>query len=277
MRHTLGRPACALLLVVLAACGSGPAAPGPATPATVTGPSRSAAAPWEIPSAAYPSQRLFRINYEGPEGDGTLKMVLRLESPERYRLTLSDRLGRTLFTVDAAVDHLGGVGGMDGWLMDHRERLACRLEEGLHLEGVPLEPFAVDALPAVLLGRLPAAPEDPGAVLAELSRRPAAGELDYRDRLGRRWTAQLAPAAAARVRTWILWRGGEPALWWRSTDAGEGSGGGAEALLSDRLRGVQMRWKEVAREPLGERLPEPGRPAGFGIGECVPGPEGEPG
>jgi hypothetical protein len=183
---------------------------------------------------------------ESAEDQGTLRAVLRIERPERWRLTLSDRLGRTLYTLDAAPG--------EGWLLDHRERRACPVGEGGRLRGVPLEPLAPEALVAVLLGRVPAAPAGP----VDASR---AGELSYRDGRGRRWSVRLEEGSGGRrVASWTLRRGGRPVLWWRRA--------GDDALLSDRERSVQLRWREIAREPLAGELPEPAVPAGFAVGGC---------
>ncbi len=197
-----------------------------------------------VPSSDYGTQRLFRLHYDGPEGEGTLRLVLRLESPSRYRLVISDRLGRSLFTLDAAPS--GGL------LLDHRQALACPLAAGVRLEGLPIEPLSVQALPAVLLGRLPSLPAH------GRSRESSTGALEFRDGAGRRWSARLGDGG--QVRSWTLWQAGEPALWWRSNDG--------QAFLSDRRRGAQASWREVGREPLAEPLPPPAVPEGFAAGEC---------
>lgn len=223
----------------LAGCAGARHAPGAAAADGVP-----AALPWELPTGAHPSQRLFRLHYDGPQGEGSLRLVLRLAGPDRYRLTVADRLGRPLYTVDSA--------GAAGFLLDHREHLACPLAPGLRLDGLPLEPWSLESLPALLLGRLPAVP----------ARRPDPGgeELAYRDAEGRRWTARLA---GGELTTWTLWLEGEPAVWWRRS--------GGESLLSDRRRGLQMSWRETGAEPLAEELAEPGLPEGYPVTECGTG------
>lgn len=223
--------------MTLAGCAG--ASPAPRTPAAAAA---SAVPPWELPASTYPSQRLFRLHYDGPEGEGALRLVLRLAGPDRYRLSAADRLGRPLFTVDAA----DGA----GWLLDHREHVACPLGPGLRLDGLPLEPWSPEALPALLLGRLPVPP-------ARGSRDPAGEELSYRDARGRRWSARLEGGTVA---GWTLWEEGEPAVWWRKADG--------ESLLSDRRRGLQMSWREVGAEGLGDGLGEPGVPEGYRVTEC---------
>jgi hypothetical protein len=186
------------------------------------------------------------MTVESSEDQGTLRAVLRIERPERYRLTLSDRLGRTLFTLDA--------GPRAGWLLDHRERRACPFGQGATLRGVPLEPLPPEALVAVLLGRAPAAPAGPVEA--------GARTLSYQDASGRRWDVRLEATGEGgrRVASWTLHRDGEPALWWRRA--------GDELLLSDRERAVQIRWREVTRERLDGALPEPAVPPGFEVGDC---------
>lgn len=181
-------------------------------------------------------------------------MVLRLEAPERYRLTVADRLGRPLYTIEAAAD--GGL------LVDHRERLVCPLEPDVRLEELPLDPLPLASLPAVLLGRVPAAPAGPVSnVVAEGPREGRA--LAYRDAQGRRWTAELVrgwPVA------WTLWSGAEPRAWWRRN--------GDEAVFSDRDRGLQMSWRETGVEPLAEPLGPPAAPVGYAPGTCGSGDAG---
>ena len=228
-----------LLGVALGACtGHRPAA---------TPPGAAAAPPWELPPGAYPSQRLFRLHYDGSEGEGALRLVLRLAEPGRYRLTVADRLGRPLYTLD----HAPGAAAGAGILVDHRERRFCPLTPDLRLEELPLGPAAIGSLPAVLLGRLPAPPR-PGE-----RANAAAAELSYVDAEGRRWSAQLEAGAP---RSWTLWLEGEPAVWWRRS--------GADSMLSDRRRGVQMSWREVGREPLAQALPAPAPPEGYAPGVC---------
>lgn len=239
-------PVAALLLAgSLAGCAGGPGRTGPATV-----PAEPAGEPgWVLPASSFPTQRLFRLHYESAaEGDGALRVVLRLESPERYRLTIADRLGRPLYTIDA------GTGR--ALLADHRERRVCPLAPDVRLEELPLDPLPLASLPAVLLGRIPAAPAG-GSDGSRVGER-----LSFRDDEGRRWTAELVrgwPVA------WTLWNDGEPRVWWRRS--GDGS------RLVDRERGLQMTWREVGREPLAEALGPPVSPAGYEPGVC--GADGE--
>lgn len=217
-------------------------APGALPPAGTAG-STGTTPPWALPPDAYLTQRLFRLEIDSTEESGTLRLVLRLESPARFRLAISDRLGRALYTVDAA------DGG--GWLLDHRRRQACPLGPDLTRDALALGGFDVAVLPLVLLGRVPAEP-------ADRVTHPGADRSAFHDLRGRRWT--LRTVQNGDVASWTSWRHGAPAVWWRRLDG--------EALLSDREHGVQMRWRQVAREPLAEPLPPAAVPSGYTEGTC---------
>lgn len=211
--------------------------PPPSAPAAEETPEPGAVPPWEIPPALLSSQRLYRVRYDGPQGEGGLRLTLWLADAERYRARAADLLGRPLWSLSAGAD--GGL-----WV-DHRAGVYCRLRDAGELvasAGLPLAPFPLAALPPLLLGRLPAAPAG-AATVGE--------EVDYRDADGRRWTAALEGAAPTR---WALWKddaAGGPVLTWLAT--------GGEAVLSDRAAGIQLRWREVVAEPLAA-LPAPSEP-----------------
>src|SRR5215207_6025995 len=112
--------------------------------------------PWQIPPGAYGSQRLYRASYSGPQGEGNFRLTLRLASAERYQVTSSDPLGRALWSLDV----LYGDGAERGLWLDHRNKAYCEFTGRFDVVGVPLAPFPLLSLPALLLGRLPAAPAD---------------------------------------------------------------------------------------------------------------------
>lgn len=234
--------------LLASACAGGSA---PRTPAGSPDGGTGAERPWELPAGAYPSQRLYRLEFDSSEGDGALRLVLRLADAGRYRLTIADRLGRPLYTVDA--EPTGGL------LLDHREQLFCSLAPDVRLEELPIDPLPLRALPGVLLGRLPEAPRRSSAPAAD------GREISFEDAAGRRWTATLAepgtePGAYARPESWTLWLDGEPAVWWRRLDD--------RAMLSDRRRGLRMTWREVGREPLASVLGPAEAPADYEPGLC---------
>jgi hypothetical protein len=234
-------PAAALLVSACAGRTGPRTAAGEATEATGT------ERPWELPADAYPSQRLYRLEFDSAEGDGALRLVLRLADAGRYRLTIADRLGRPLYTVDA--EPAGGL------LLDHREQLFCSLAPDVRLEELPIDPLPLRALPGVLLGRLPEAPRRSSAPAAD------GREISFHDAAGRRWTATLsAPGALAGPESWTLWLDGEPAVWWRRLDD--------RAMLSDRRRGLRMTWREVGREPLASALGPAAAPDDYRLGVC---------
>lgn len=198
------------------------------------------AAPWEVPSSAVGTQRLFRVGYDGPDGGGSFRLTLSLAAPERYRVRAVDPVGRALWSLD--------VDGEEGLWVDHRARAACLLSGSLDLAAGRLTPFPLASLPTLLLGRLPALPaaevEEPG-VAEEAGDDPAGRRLAFTDDQGRRWSATLGEDGAPL--SWAMTEPGDaaPSVWWRWR--------GGEGVLSDRVRGVQLTWSQSVVE----RLPEP--------------------
>lgn len=168
------------------------------------------------------TQSLFRVRYQGPDGSGAFRLILKLESGERYQIETKDRFGRGLWRIDA--ERSGTV------LVDDRRKIFCASEDGIRIPEITLESLSLEELPAVLLGRLPGDLES------------VAGDGEYRDRKGRRWTVTTLTAIGSEPSGWTLWEDGEPWLWWRGEAAGEG-------VLSHRA-GTRLRWKRVAAEPL---------------------------
>jgi hypothetical protein len=220
--------------VALGACASGshPARAAAASPGTPWA--------WELPAGAVPSQRIYQGSYEGPEGGGSFRATLRLQAPDRFRVDASDRLGRLFWSA--------GLEGVRGWWIDHREGTWCDDLERLTLPGVGTGPAPAAALPAILLGALPATP-----VGSDDAPKPRAAQpqLDIHDAAGRRWSATLE---SGRVQAWTLYDGDEPAWWWRR----KGRGG----VLSQR-QGRQLEWQEVVAEPLRGGLPTFAPPNGY--------------
>lgn len=222
--------------------------PAVSTPATAEKPAdppaRSPTAPanaplWEIPATDLLQQRLFRLRYGGPEGEGSFRLTLRLAAPDRYRVTTVDAVGRAVWSLS--------VEGEEGLWIDHRRQRFCRFHGAVGLAAVPLEPFALPALPSVLLGRLPVAPR--GAPHEDGS------NLEFEDASGRRWTAHRE---GERLLKWTFWEQGEPAIWW--------SRQGEESVLSEREQGIQLRWRQVLAEPIAELPPAPAVPDGYAEG-----------
>jgi hypothetical protein len=166
-------------------------------------------------------------------------LTLYLEAPRRYELAAADPFGTPLWSLR--------VDGERGLFVEPRAGRACRLSGSVDLPDLPLAPLSLAAVPALLLGRLPV--EGPA---------PAAATGELRDERGRRFTYALAGGSLA---SWTLWREAEPVLWWRRA--------GGEAVLSARAGGYQLRWREVAREPL-RRAPAGVEPEdGTILAECA--------
>jgi hypothetical protein len=211
--------------------------------------------PWEVPASAYGSQTLYRVGVAGAEGEGSLRLTLRLAAPDRYQVQAVDPLGRALWGLDVEGDH--------GLWLDHRARVYCRLAGALDLAFLPLGPLSLSALPPLLLGRLPVAPAD----AASVTRRPSAAgsglaEVAYDDAAGRHWSAVVREGQPL---SWGLWQdpAAGPILSWLSS--------GGWAVLSDRRKGVQVRWRQALREELRQLAPL-AAPAEYGQGRCAKAP-----
>ncbi len=202
------------------------------------------AEPWQLPADAYPSQRLYRVKYRGPQGDAGFKLTLYLEAEARYRMLASD-LGRKLWSL--SIDGEGEA----VWL-DYRRKEYCRVSAASELRFLPLADLPVDSLPKLLLGRLPA---EPAANLARGER-----NLSFLDARGFRWNGELADG---QLRWWSLVEAGEAVVWWRREESG--------GVFSDRRGQQEVRWREVVREQLRSPLGEVEIPARFGRGECGAG------
>lgn len=210
-----------------------PQAGAPQAAATAT--ATAAISPWQVPAAAYGSQILYRVGVAGPEGEGSLKLTLRLASPERYQAQAVDPLGRAVWGLD--------VEGDRGLWLDHRGHRYCRLSGALDLAFLPLGPLSLSALPPLLLGRLPVPPADPAIVVRGTT---PADTVAYRDAAGRGWSAVLR---GGQIVSWGLWQDATaaPILAWANS--------GSWSVLSDRRKGVEVRWREAVREPLRALVP----------------------
>ncbi len=202
---------------------------------------QQAAPPWGLAGDDLGTQRLFRLRYDGPEGEGSFRLTLRLVAADRYRASAVDAVGRLVWSLS--------VEGEEGLWLDHRQERFCRFRGRFAPEALALSPFGLPSLPALLLGRIPVAPADPLGP-AEMGKQE---RLDYLDTEGRRWTAQLLPSGD--LASWTLWQEGEPVAWW--------SRQGEEALLSERRRAAQLRWREVLREAISGELPPLAVPGTF--------------
>ena len=187
------------------------------------------------------TQRLVTLNYRGPEGDGTLRLALRLADETRFSVQGTDRLGRRWFRLS--------VHGEEATLLDLREKTFCRFTGDVEILAIPLGPLSFSRLPALLLGRLPTA--------AREAAETEAGEWSFRDDFGRRWTARFGDG---RLESWTLWRDGEPEVYWGHR--------GELSFLSSRSQELQLRWRSSRAQPLAQAPASLDVPEGFGAGEC---------
>ena len=213
-----------------------------------------AALPWEIPGAEWGTQRIVRMRYDGPEGEGTLHLVLRFESSDRFHVEASDRLGRRWWDLN--------VQGGDALVLWVRERTYCRYRGDLEIPALSLGPVPAEAVAALLLLRLPASPVGPGVVEAVSAAGSGAVELDFEDRWGRRWTAVTT---ASVPRSWELHRGTRTTASWRVDADGM-------ARLVEPEVGLELRWlQNRPAKPLRGVLRAPEVPDGFVPGVCESG------
>jgi hypothetical protein len=222
-------------LLPLAGCASAAHRRAPAMPLT------PAAHAWELPSGAFPTQRIYQGSYNGPEGSGSFRATLRLVAADRFRLDASDRLGRLFWSA--------GEDGARGWWIDHRTETWCDDLASLALPGLGAGPVSGVALPALLLGVVPATPVGSPAVDGH--------ELVLHDAAGRRWSATLDDSG--RVLAWTLFARDEPVWWWRR----QGRGGVLSQRQGEARPGRQLEWQEVVAEPLGTALAAFTPPAGY--------------
>ena len=251
-----GRFAAPLLVLAVLSWSIGCASAGPTREVLPVGDpgATRAALPWEIPGADWGTQRIVRMRYDGPEGEGTLHLVLRFESPDRFHVEASDRLGRRWWDLNVQ-----DGGALVLWV---RERTFCRYRGDLEIPALSLGPVPAGAVAALLLLRLPAPPVDPGVVEAASAAGSAGVELDFEDRWGRRWTAVTTASAP---RSWTLHRGGRTRASWRVDADGM-------SRLVEPEAGLELRWRQNRpAKPLRGSLRPPDVPDGFVPGACESG------
>jgi hypothetical protein len=202
--------------------------------------------PWQLPADALGTQRLYRVSYSGPEGEGSFRITLRLGAAERYQVQAVDPLGRSLWSLDVAEGQ--------GLFLNHRAHTSCVFTGSFDLSGVPLGPFPLLTLPALLLGRVPAVP----AQTAQPPPQPKGRDITFHDAADRAWS--VSTGADGAVERWTLSASGAPTAWWFRQDGW--------AILSDRVRGVQVRWREVLAERLDKELAALAVPADYRRQEC---------
>lgn len=220
-------PAVALVI----GCATAPK-PVPLEPGTPVGD------PFSIPDQALGTQRLLRVHYHGPEGSGSLRLVLRLQEVNEFHLLAADRLGRALWSLEVAPTRVG--------LVNHRDRWFCEANDAVVLPEKALALLPLTALPRVLLGYVPVLP----------SGSPDPGLQEFTGPEGGRWTVTWIEGL---TESWTQWKESRPTLWWTRRPKG--------GILSHR-DGIQFRWREVVNEPLAEDLEALSVPAEYRRVSC---------
>ena len=238
---------CVLLVGCALGCVSsfGPRTHAGPPSAAVKANSEQAADAWGLSSDDFGTQRILKARYQDAEQSGSLKLVLRLQDRHRFSLQGSDTFNRSWFRL--AVD------GDLAVFSDLRAKTYCVLEGEVELRAVPLGPLPFDALPALLLGRLPVAAatkvEHESVGVAEV-------QLGFHDHRGRRWSARLKNGELV---SWILWQEGEPEVYWSTS--------GPESFLSARSERLQLRWQTNKHESLQQAPAAAEPPSGF-VEDC---------
>ena len=222
------------LAMTLAGCSQAP----PPRPAGEPATSRARAGETRAEETqAGAAQTLYRVHYEGPEGGGGLRLVMRQVAADRFQLRAADTFGRAVWSLDLDREQV--------LMVDHRRKEACLAGGELRVPEVALRPLPLPAVARVLDSQVPL----PAPVGAD--------RTDWVDEAGQRWTARWEGGELA---SWTLWQEGEPQLWWIRQPRG--------GILSHR-DGSQFRWRQTAREelaPADYRRIE--APVGYRFGEC---------
>ena len=99
------------------------------------------------------TQSLFRVHYQGPDGSGAFRLVLKLESAERYLIETKDRFGRGLWRIEA-----NGSGTV---LVDDRRKIFCASEDGIRIPEITLESLPLEELRWAVITTLTASGPEP--------------------------------------------------------------------------------------------------------------------
>lgn len=245
LRHSHGLWIAGFLL----GAGLGCSAQRPPVSGTLISVPRVAFSPWELTDDMRSTQRLYRVRFEGKDGDGRFRLVLRMVDRERFQLRATDPLGRSVWTLHA--DRGESI------FLDHRRKNFCSFGPRVDFTELYLGSFPARDLPALILGRVPAAPE--GSPHWSSHEDSGAQELEFMDGEARRWVCYLDQG---RLVGWSLFSAGGNQL--ASLEQK-----GAELLLADRRRGLEVRWREVAAEPLRGPFEAPSVPQSYRREPCL--------
>lgn len=182
-------------------------------------------------------QTLYRVRYGGPEGRGSLRLVMRQVAPDRFQLQAADTFGRAVWGLDYEGDEV--------LLLDHQRKEACVAGRELRVPELALRSLPLPAVARVLGGETP------------LPAPASADPTDWTDGSGQRWTARWEEGLLV---AWTLWQDGEPRLWWSRQDDG--------GILSHR-DGAQFRWRRTMSETLApSRYRRLETPEAYGLAAC---------
>lgn len=200
---------------------------------------------WQVPEEAYPTQRLYRMRYRGPEDERAgFKLTLYLVSHQQYRMLAADSLGRKLWALDLNAE------GRATWL-NYREKEFCHLGAADRLGFLPIARLPLVALPRLLLGRMPT---EPTASLEKYDT-----HLTFLDAEGQRWNGSFQEDG--QLQWWSQVEGEENIAWWRREEQG--------GSYIHRSSQQELRWKEIVRETMTESLVELDIPQRFREGICT--------
>lgn len=199
---------------------------------------------WQIPPEAYPSQRLYRIRYQAPDGKKAgFKLTLYLLGEAQYRMLAADSLGRKLWSLD--LDQEG-----DATWLDHRNKEFCHLGAADRLGFLPIARLPLVSFPRLLLGRIPT---EPFANLEQYTT-----HLTFLDEQGQRWNGSFE---GDELQWWSQQEGEESIAWWRREEQG--------GTYAHRSSKQELKWTEVVRERLTSPLDDLEIPTRFREGICT--------
>lgn len=232
-----------VLCLVLASSLGGCASTGLSDLFTGGGGSKTAEM-WEVPEEAYPTQRLYRMRYQGPDDERAgFKLTLYLVDRAQYRMLAADSLGRKLWALDLDAE------GRATWL-NYRAKEFCHLGAADSLGFLPIARLPLVALPRLLLGRMPTEP------MASLEKYDT--HLTFLDAEGQRWNGSFQDG---RLQWWSQVEGEENIAWWRREEQG--------GSYIHRSSQQELRWKEIVREAMAAPLVGLDIPPRFREGICT--------
>ena len=181
---------------------------------------------WSLKPSQQPSQSIFKVHYADSGGGVSFRLVMRVDSAERFEVSTFDTFGRKLWDFEVANDRIT--------MLDHKTLEYCASNEGDLINFLALEPLRLKTLPLILFGRLPVPPSTD----LELS----SSRQTFHDASGQEWSAR---GEGADPDAWTLWGAERPEIWWTRH--------GKSGILS-RRDGIQIRWEIASLEALSYQI-----------------------